>query len=472
MNQTTVMRRMALLWAALLVGVGATAGREVRADLITLEFRDGAGALVLAGQDARQQVLVTRRGSGMVETDVTRDVRWTTAPEGVVRVEAGGQLRPVSDGTATVTARAEDGLVAKLEVRVERSQIATPVHFANQVVPVFTKNGCNGGGCHGKAAGQNGFRLSLLGFEPTEDYEHLVSEARGRRLFPAAPERSLLLTKGTAELPHGGGRRLEPGSEDYQLLVRWIQQGMPRGRETDPAVTRIEVYPSRRALPRQREQQLVVTAHYSDGRTEDVTRSALYESNEKNIAQHYERGRVRVYDETGEFAVMVRYQGKVATFRGTVPLGAPVESLPPARGFVDEQVFRQWRTVGMPPSGLADDASFLRRVTVDLASRLPSADEIESLRRAATAEDAPAAAEVVLTPARREARDAVIERLLASPEYADTFANKWGALLRNKRTEPRHARGTYGFHAWIRDSLQRNRPTTSSCGRFSPPPAT
>src|SRR2546425_85685 len=136
----------------------------------------------------------------------------------------------------------------------------TPVNFPNQIVPIFTKAGCNGGGCHGKSSGQNGFRLSLLGFEPSEDYEHLVKEARGRRLFPAAPDRSLLLLKGTATLPHGGGKRLEVGSDDYKLLVRWIAQGMPYGKTNDPTVARIEVFPKERTLPLDGEQQLVVLA--------------------------------------------------------------------------------------------------------------------------------------------------------------------------------------------------------------------
>src|SRR5205823_11337077 len=104
------------------------------------------------------------------------------------------------------------------------------INFANQIVPIFTKAGCNGGGCHGKSSGQNGFRLSLLGFEPAEDYEHLVKEARGRRLFPASPKNSLLLLKGTATLPHGGGKRFDADSDDYKLLIRWVSEGMPYGK--------------------------------------------------------------------------------------------------------------------------------------------------------------------------------------------------------------------------------------------------
>src|SRR5215208_3770371 len=108
-----------------------------------------------------------------------------------------------------------------------------PLNFANDIVPIFTKAGCNAGGCHGKASGQNGFKLSLLGFEPAEDYEHIVREARGRRVFPGAPDQSLLLLKGINATPHGGGKRLDAKSDDYGLLVRWIAQGLPYGKDTD-----------------------------------------------------------------------------------------------------------------------------------------------------------------------------------------------------------------------------------------------
>ena len=89
-----------------------------------------------------------------------------------------------------------------------------PLNFTNDIVPIFTKASCNSGGCHGKASGQNGFKLSLLGFEPQEDYEHIVKEARGRRVFPAAPDQSLLLLKAINQLPHGGGKKMDPNSDD------------------------------------------------------------------------------------------------------------------------------------------------------------------------------------------------------------------------------------------------------------------
>lgn len=317
-----------------------------------------------------------------------------------------------------------------------------PINFANQVVPIFTKTGCNGGGCHGKSGGQNGFKLSLLGFEPAEDYQWLVKESRGRRVMPAAPERSLLLLKATGLLPHGGGKRIELFSDEYKLLHRWIALGMPYGSPDDPTVTSIEVLPKTGTLKLGGREQLKVVAKYSDGSTEDVTRSAVYDVNEKEIGSISDAGQLTVFNRSGEVSVMVRYQGHVGVFRGTVPLGAKVEKTPPVRNFIDEIVFKRLREVGMPPSDVADDATFLRRVTLDIGGRLPTLGEAKSF----------------LDDGSADKRDRAIDRLLDSPEYADHFANKWSALLRNKRVNPTDKRGNYGFHAWVRDSMLTNKP--------------
>ena len=399
-------------------------------------------ALGITGPDARRQLLATAAMQDGTVRDLTRDVTYEVAPAGVVQVDPTGLLSPLADGTATVTARAANGQAATMSVTVAQFASAEPINFPNQIVPLFTKTGCNGGGCHGKSGGQNGFRLSLLGFEPTEDYEHLVREARGRRLFPAAPENSLLLTKATAAMPHGGGKRLDPASDDYRLIVRWVAQGMPYGRPTDPTVARVDVWPKERTLARGGSQQLAVLAHYSDGSVRDVTRSAVYEANDKNLAETSETGLVKVYDQPGDVAVMVRYASKVATFGATVPLGAPVDKLPPAKNFIDELVFKKLRRVGMPPSELCDDATFLRRVTVDVAGRLPTADEAREF--------------LASTDANK--RNVWVDRLLAGTDYADYFANKWSALLRNKRDEQREMRATFGFHDWVRDAMLTNKP--------------
>ncbi|MFO1497524.1 MAG: DUF1549 and DUF1553 domain-containing protein [Verrucomicrobiota bacterium] len=406
-----------------------------------IELPDGSAQLQLRGSDDRRQLLVTRRSADTTLSDCTRDVGYSVTPAGIVAVDGEGQVKPLGNGSAVIEARSADGLTATQAVRVEDYGKVLPVNFPNQIVPIFTKAGCNAGGCHGKASGQNGFRLSLLGFEPEEDYEHLVKEARGRRLFPAAPPRSLLLQKATAAVPHGGGKRLEPGSQDYEMLLRWISQGMPYGKKTDPVIARIEVFPKARTLALGAQQQLVVTAHYTDGSCEDVTRSALYEPNDKDLAEMVGNGRLKVYQQPGDVAVMVRYQAKVAVFRATLPLPHRLSELPAPNNFIDQLVFKKLEALGLPPSDLADDQTFLRRVTIDIAGRLPTAAEADRFMADSN-------------PAKRQAW---IDRLLDSAEYADYFANKWSALLRNKRNAPTQARSTFIFHGWIRDSLAQNK---------------
>jgi len=423
------------------------AARASTGPLQSLSVSVGGGGdqpLVLSGSDARQQIIVTGNYAGDSARDLTRRVRYQVAPPGIVEVNESGLISAIADGSATIVARSDEdeGASTSLHVRVEHVGHDTPIHFPNQIVPIFTKLGCNGGGCHGKLSGQNGFKLSLLGFEPAEDYEHLVKEARGRRIFPAAPQRSLLLLKATATVPHGGGKRLESESDDYRLLVRWIAQGMPYGSADAPAVARIELFPDRRIMSRGADQQLLVAARYTDGSTQDVTRQALYEPNDHDVASVDGGGLVKMLDQPGDVGIMVRYQGKVAVFRGTVPLGAPVKDLPPARNFIDELVFSKLREMGMPPSAACNDATFIRRVTIDVAGRLPTPQETRQF----------------LANADPGKRDRLIDRLLGSDDYAEYFANKWSALLRNKRTQPAFARGTFEFHDWVRDSLAQNKP--------------
>src|SRR5579872_2563501 len=164
----------------------------------------------IRGRDSRQQIFVTGTYSSGQLRDHTRKVVYESQPEGIVKIDAAGMVTPLADGTATVTAKeAASGLAATLAVAVSGMSGELPINFTNQVVPIFTKLGCNGGGCHGKSSGQNGFKLSLLGFYPDEDYEYFVKEARGRRLFPSSPGQSLLLTKPVGRSPHGGGKRME-----------------------------------------------------------------------------------------------------------------------------------------------------------------------------------------------------------------------------------------------------------------------
>ena len=397
--------------------------------------------LKLRGKGTRFQLLVS---GGMADgglRDYTNSAEYTVTPSGIVEVGEKGLLSVLGDGLAKVTASV-GGQKTELEVQVSDAAQEVPINFANQIVPIFTKASCNSGGCHGKSAGQNGFRLSLLGFEPAEDYEHLVKESRGRRLFPASPENSLLLTKGVASVPHGGGKRLNVDSDDYRLLLRWVSQGMPEGSPSDPTVSRLEVLPAKRRMALDGEQQLVVRAIYSDGSVQDVTRSALFEPNDKAVAAVGEDGLVSMLKQPGDVAVMVRYQGKAVVFNATVPLGAPVGELPAPANDIDRLVFAKLREMGMPPSAVSDDATFLRRVSLDVAGRLPTAAEAERF----LAEKAP------------DKRAKLVDALLDSPEYADFFASQWSALLRNKRTKAQDAPMNFAFYTWLSDSLRANKP--------------
>ena len=396
----------------------------------------------ISGRDASQQLIV----SGHYETgqlrDLTRDVSYSPSPQGIVNIDSSGHVTPITEGHATIYAKAEEGHDASIQVRVTHIQKDLPVNFPNQIVPIFTKYGCNSGGCHGKSSGQNGFRLSLLGFVPDDDHAHLTKEGRGRRNFPAAPERSLLLLKATGMLPHGGGQLIAVDSPAYHLLVRWLEQGMPYGNDDHPQVIDIDVFPQEQLMSRNTSQQILVVAHYTDGSTKDVTRMTQFDSNDVEMAECNVTGLVTVNQLTGSVAIMARYLGHVGVFRSTIPLGAPVDNLHPSHNFVDELVGEQLKKLGLPISQICDDAIFLRRVTIDIAGRLPSITEAESF----------------LNNDDIQKRAQRIDQLLESGEYAEYFANKWSAVLRNKRKSNHEKKSTYAFHDWIRTSFYQNKP--------------
>jgi hypothetical protein len=404
--------------------------------------RTADGAFTLAGSEGRQQLVVTGAYDSGQTRDLTGAVAYKTEPAGIVAISPRGLVTTQGDGEATITAQAEGGPSATIRVKVDSYGHDAPVNFPNQVTPIFTKLTCNSGGCHGKASGQNGFKLSLLGFEPAEDFEYITKEARGRRIFPAAPERSLLLQKATGMVPHGGGSRLELGGPSYRLIRRWIAEGSEYGDPEAAKVDRISVFPEWRMMPPGGDQQLVVIAHYTDGTSEDVSATAQYEANVAEMAEVSTSGKVSTADQTGDVAVMIRYQSHVAVFRATIPLGVPVASLPPARNFIDELVFKKLKVLGLPPSAMSDDATILRRVTIDIAGRIPSLDETEAF----------------LADGDPQKRNKWIDKLLDSSDYADNFANKWAAILRNKRRQDTYKHGTFAFHSWIRDSLMENKP--------------
>jgi hypothetical protein len=346
---------------------------------------------------------------------------------------------------------------ADLTKSPQGNSAAQRVYFCTDVVPILTKLGCNGGGCHGKATGQNGFKISLFGFEPEVDYAALVNEGRGRRILPADPDRSLLLLKATGRMPHGGGRRLDESSDDYRMLHNWIGQGAPAPRNADPRLERIVLTPVEKILRMNSTQQLQLMAYFSDGTSRNVTRQAVYQSNEPAIATVEADGLVKTGTHSGLVAVMARFGEQIATFHAAVPfvtdelkLTAVQEQLQHLDGklsssFVDRHMLRQWQHMGIVPSAPADDATFIRRVTIDICGTLPTSTETQEY----------------LADTRSNKRTLLIDRLLERPEYASYFALKWADILQNRGagySTSKQRAGTKLFAGWIRDSLASNKP--------------
>jgi hypothetical protein len=403
-------------------------------------------AVVLEDSFARRQLLAEIAGA-----DVTRDATFEAADTQVAIVDSTGYVIPVADGKTEIRIHI-GGQTTSVPVEVRGMAQSRAVDFSMEIVPLLNRFGCNAGGCHGKQGGQNGFQLSLFGFDTEFDYSALVKEARGRRINLSSPVDSLLLQKAVGAVPHGGGRRIAIGSEPYRLMENWIRSGAPASSPSSPRVVKLHITPRERIL-RSRpsedgsragtRQQLAVIAEYSDGTQRDVTRQADFSSNLEVIATVSPDGLVQTAGQSGEAAIMTRYMGQVAVFLALVPHGLPLDQIP---GFVpqseiDRLVMEKWKKLGLRPSPLADDATFLRRVTLDLCGRLPTTTEVRAF----------------LQDSSDKKRAAAVDRLLESPDYPAFFALRWGSILRNSNLAGAD-RAAYAFHNWLKDQIARNVP--------------
>ncbi len=398
-------------------------------------------AFELNGLHEGRQLLVTE-SVGSKARDVTREARFSADPPNIVRVSTQGYVRPMGKGVASIIVEV-GGVKRVAKVAVKDFDDSKPLHFANDIEPILSRHGCNSGGCHGRASGQNGFKLSLFGFDSAFDYNAIVKEARGRRVFAGAPENSLILAKAAGLVAHGGGRRLTAESEDYRTLHRWIAQGTPVGDDKAPTLKHLKIVPEQRVMDRKREQQIAVLAYYTDGTVRDVTRQAQYQSNEIAVAVVDADGLVRTFEMSGDATIMARYMGQVAVFRSLVPLGKLIAKYPdfPANNYIDTLTLARWKNLGIVPSELCTDSEFIRRVTVDLCGRLPTVEE----------------AKAFLADGAKDKRAKLIDRLLESRDYPAYFAMRWGTILRNASLAGSE-QAAYAFHEWIRDHIARNRP--------------
>ena len=314
-------------------------------------------------------------------------------------------------------------------------------NFENDIIPILSRFGCNASGCHAKAEGQNGFKLSVFGFDPWADYLALTQEARGRRVLAPVPELSLLLSKASGGVPHGGGVRIDRHSEFYQTLHDWIAAGVPFGSPTDPQVVSVAVEPREQRLTPRQQQPLRVVATYGDGRQVDVTRLAKFQSNNEGLATVDEAGVVTAGETPGDIAVMAAFMGQVDVFRALVPRPEAIANYPtlPEFNFIDGHVDRKLKKLNILPSGPASDADFLRRSTLDIIGVLPTAEET----RAFLADD------------RSDKRARLVDSLLNRPEYAEFWALKWADLLRVDRQALGHRRA-FEYYQFLKSRLASN----------------
>ena len=323
-----------------------------------------------------------------------------------------------------------------------------PVTFLRDVAPILNKVGCTAGACHGAAKGKNGFKLSLRGYDPRFDYEALLYDLEGRRFNRADPGGSLMLAKPSQEVAHGGGRRFAKDSAYYKTIFNWIAQGIPYGDPAKDTVVELRAEPAEISMTKPGDTaSLKVVARYQDDQLRDVTRETIIESNIPDVAsiesdKSVDMPLIRA-ERVGEATLLVRYEGKFGAIPVTVlnPKPGFVWKPLPQHNYIDRLVDTKLERLKIQPSGLADDATFLRRLSLDLTGRLPSAESVRAF----------------VDDRSRAKRAKAIEKLIASPEYVDHWAVKWGDLLQSSRRYLGE-KGAYEFQHWIRDAIASNRP--------------
>jgi len=396
----------------------------------------------LTYQRDKQSLVIRITGPNGVNKDVTSEAKFTIADPTKAKVEK-GVVYPVADGETSLKVEWQ-GKTQDVPVKVEKSQVDPQISFRLDVMPVFMKVECNR--CHGAARGQDGFRLSLWGFDPEGDHYRLTRELPGRRINVAVPEASMLLTKADGEAPHTGGKRFEKGSDLYNTLLRWLQAGAPNDPADVAKCTGLEILPNKLLLESPGQKfRFTVRAHYSDGSDRDVTDTALFLTNNESSAKVEKDGTLTT-GQRGEAFVMARFS--------TYTVGAQVIVIPKdlkyewpkvqEHNFVDELVDSKLKALRMTPSEICDDETFLRRAYIDIVGLLPNSDEVTKFEADKSADK----------------RERKVDELLNRKEFVDIWALKWSELLQI-RTEQNNNGGyksALGYYNWLHEQLEKNVP--------------
>lgn len=407
--------------------------------------------VTLSGKYAQTQLLVSpsKDASNQV-SDGTHKALYTSADEAIARVDAEGRVYAAGNGTTKIEIAIE-GETLSVPVTVEGFEAEPKLEFVRHILPILSKAGCNLGACHASQYGKGGFKLSVFGFDPNLDYESIVRDRHQRRTNLMDPERSLFVMKPTMQVPHGGAQRIKKGSPDYNLLVDWIRNGAP-GPVKEPAkVAKIEVAPTHRRTAPDETQQLRVTATYQDGSSRDVTAWARFDSMDEGVLAVDDNGLVKVLSK-GQAPIMVRFEGQAGICTFVVPYRDSVQLAGwENRNFVDEFASAKFRQLGIEPSPLSDDATFLRRAFLDATGSLPSVDETK----------------LFLSDSDPKKRENLIDRLLGltgdpnldvyNDRYASYWTQKWADLIRNN-SKTVGDQGMWALHNWIRNSFLENKP--------------
>jgi hypothetical protein len=402
--------------------------------------------VVLQGSRSEQTLIVTGEYSDGSLRDLSDAATYRVQDGKVARVELDETrqvLRPAQSGDTRLTVTVRGARAVTVPVEVRGADQAPPVSFQHEVVPALTKAGCSMGTCHGTPTGKGGFRLSLQGYAPELDYEAIAREGGARRVNAADPGRSLLLLKPMAMVSHAGGKRLYENMPEFEVLTRWIAEGVRSDPPDVPKVTRVEILPGRRLLmlPGVR-QQVAAIAHFSDGTSRDVTSIATLSTTDDTVATVTREGLVEG-TKRGDVAIIVRYQEHLESLRLTFLQEVPGFQWPetPEYNYIDRHVFERLKLFQIPVSGLASDREFLRRAYLDTLGLLPTPDEV----RAFLADPAP------------DKRARLVDRLLERPEFADFWALKWADVLRIQ-DEKLKGQGARAYHNWVRESIAANKP--------------
>jgi hypothetical protein len=392
-------------------------------------------------RDPQRVVAELIRDDG-VTLDVTAASTITIEPAQLA-VWENGQLKPKSDGEGQLHID-HNGARISIPLKVTNSATNPPMSFRNDVEPVIMRAGCNTGACHGSAQGKNGFRMSLFGYDPLHDFITLTREERGRRLNPALPEQSLMLTKPLGEVDHEGGTRFEKDSLLYKMMHRWIAEGAVEDQPDLPHVTGIDILPKEVVMEGTGvTQQLLVMAHYSDGTDRDVTDLAILSSVDESLVSVDGKG-LATAGKRGEAYLMARFSTYAVVSKViTIPKDEPVLAQPNApKNYIDEFIYAKLDKLRINQAELCDDSVFVRRAYLDILGVLPTVDE----------------ARAFLADTSETKRAALIDVLLERPEFSELWAMKWADVLRVRSSVTLDAKGMHRYNDWLRQSITNNKP--------------